>query len=105
MHIKFLILCIVQIALHEKKYGKSLLSQTDTYVSRVVETPALLQLQDNSVSKSAGVVPSGSPATVEDRRTPATPIKGPINKQIETRTSDGRRRITPMFIPPTPDGG
>lgn len=23
----------------------------------------------------------------------------PTNKQIETRTSDGKRRITPMFIP------
>ena len=94
-----------KIALHEKKYGKSLLSSTDTYVSRVVETPALLQLQDQLVSKS-GVTPSGSSTTaVEDRPVPATPIKGPINKQIETRTSDGRRRITPMFIPPTPDRG
>ena len=74
-------------------------------MSRVVETPALLQLQDQSVSKAAGISPSGSTATVEDRKTTATPIKGPINKQIETRTSDGRRRITPMFIPPTPDRG
>jgi hypothetical protein len=32
-----------------------------------------------------------------------TPAKAPINKQIETRTSDGKRRITPMFIPPPPD--
>ncbi|KAI5742936.1 hypothetical protein M8J77_012801 [Diaphorina citri] len=27
----------------------------------------------------------------------------PTRKQIETRTSDGRRRITPIYIPPTPD--
>ena len=26
--------------------------------------------------------------------------KGPTDKQIEARTSDGRRRITPIFIPP-----
>lgn len=30
---------------------------------------------------------------------PSTPIKAPIHKQIETRTADGKRRITPMFIP------
>lgn len=35
--------------------------------------------------------------------TTTTPAKGPINKQIETRTSDGKRRITPMFIPPPSD--
>lgn len=29
--------------------------------------------------------------------------KACTNKQIETRTSDGRRRITPIYIPPTPD--
>jgi hypothetical protein len=28
-------------------------------------------------------------------------IKGPLDKQIEVKTSDGRRRITPMYIPPT----
>jgi protein HIRA/HIR1 len=26
--------------------------------------------------------------------------QGPTDKQIEARTSDGRRRITPIFIPP-----
>ena len=25
---------------------------------------------------------------------------GPTDKQIESRTTDGRRRITPIFIPP-----
>lgn len=30
---------------------------------------------------------------------PTTPIKAAIHKQIETRTADGKRRITPMFIP------
>lgn len=34
------------------------------------------------------------------RPTPPTPQRAPINKQIETRTPDGKRRITPMFIPP-----
>ena len=26
--------------------------------------------------------------------------KGPTDKQIEARTPDGKRRITPIFIPP-----
>ncbi|ROT76249.1 putative protein HIRA-like [Penaeus vannamei] len=34
------------------------------------------------------------------RPAPPTPQRAPINKQIETRTADGKRRITPMFIPP-----
>lgn len=95
----------LQISIQEKKYGKSLLSQKDTYVSRVVETPALLQKQDQSDSKLDGIPTSGSATNFEDRKASSTPIKGPINKQIETRTSDGRRRITPMFIPSTPDRG
>lgn len=94
-----------KISLQEKKFGKSLLSQKDTYVSRVVETPALLQLQNKAELKSDGVPLTGSAATVEDKKVTSTPIKGPISKQIETRTSDGRRRITPMFIPSTPDRG
>lgn len=30
---------------------------------------------------------------------PMTPVKAAIMKQFETRAKDGRRRITPMFIP------
>lgn len=94
-----------KISIQEKKYGKSLLSQKDTYVSRIVETPALLQKQDQSASKPDDIATTGCTTNFEDRKSSSTPIKGPINKQIETRTSDGRRRITPMFIPSAPDGG
>lgn len=34
----------------------------------------------------------------------STPVKA-ISKQIETRTADGKRRITPMFIPLHQDTG
>ena len=34
------------------------------------------------------------PATVENI------IRGPIDRQIETRTPDGKRRITPKFLLP-----
>lgn len=36
---------------------------------------------------------------------PLQHIKGPTDKQIETRMPDGRRRITPLFIPPDPEIG
>lgn len=36
-------------------------------------------------------------------RIPSPPPAKPISKQIETRTADGKRRITPMFIPLNPD--
>lgn len=32
-----------------------------------------------------------------------SPTIRPINKQIETRRPDGKRRITPMYFPPTQD--
>merc|ERR1740139_1123445 len=33
------------------------------------------------------------------------PVKGPLDKQIEVRTTDGRRRITPMYLPPIIENG
>ena len=44
----------------------------------------------------------------EKKGKPSTPVKASLpvsNKQIETRTSDGRRRITPIFVAPAPDIG
>ncbi|KAK9501098.1 hypothetical protein O3M35_002210 [Rhynocoris fuscipes] len=51
----------------------------------------LVQNVDSIVSKSAGGDQSHLP--------PLTPTAVRAAKQIETRTSDGRRRITPIFIP------
>lgn len=66
-----------------------------------MEAPELLNLKTS--------VPSAQTITLLNTNlhppttTATTPVKGPINKQIETRTSDGKRRITPMFIPPPSD--
>lgn len=38
-------------------------------------------------------------ATTEESSRPMTPVKPAIIKQFETRAKDGRRRITPAFIP------
>jgi len=67
----------------------------------VMEAPELLNLKPPAPNQTPQVpsAPSVPPVT----NTATTPVKGPINKQIETRTSDGKRRITPMFIPPPAD--
>ena len=53
---------------------------------------------------SGKTIPSSSSQTCHRTqdigRTSGKPLKGPTDKQIEVRLSDGRRRITPLFIPP-----
>jgi len=61
----------------------------------------MLQWQEENKEKERNEGPKK--IVGEDKTVTPSPIKGPINKQIEVRTADGRRRITPMFIPPTPD--
>lgn len=67
----------------------------------VMEAPELLNLKPpvSNQSLQMSSTPSIPPAT----NSAAALVKAPINKQIETRTSDGKRRITPMFIPPSAD--
>lgn len=67
----------------------------------VMEAPELLNLKQPASNQSSQV--SSAPSIPPVTNTATTPVKGPINKQIETRTSDGKRRITPMFIPPPAD--
>ncbi|XP_046591914.1 protein HIRA homolog isoform X1 [Neodiprion lecontei] len=90
---------ILQSTLHERMYGKPLVQGG----CMVMEAPELLNLKPPAPPSQPC-----PPRPVPANNTPppsitSTPAKGPINKQIETRTSDGRRRITPMFIPPPPD--
>lgn len=44
--------------------------------------------------------PAPKPVSVTQPSVTASPVK-PILKQVETKTADGKRRITPMFIPLT----
>ncbi|KAH7958413.1 hypothetical protein HPB49_001382 [Dermacentor silvarum] len=101
----------------------------------LVEDPEVLKAQEqyskaqqqqrtaSTLSKEVnGVTPSASPATSNvptssansvvrpintnsNSSRPLPYIKGPTDKQIETRMPDGRRRITPLFIPPDPEVG
>ena len=47
------------------------------------------------LSKTNGTIDSEAAAA-----RPKPKPSGPTDKQIESRTTDGRRRITPIFIPP-----
>ncbi|XP_063222782.1 protein HIRA [Bacillus rossius redtenbacheri] len=88
-------------AIHERMYGKSL--ATSACQSSIVENPELLGFGSKGDSGISAPV-TNHVDSEEKPVVPQSPMKGPINKQIETRTSDGKRRITPMFIPPVPSG-
>ncbi|XP_014214855.1 protein HIRA [Copidosoma floridanum] len=82
----------------------------------IIETPELL-LRQNSVPVPSAV--PANPVTTESlsvsqsftncvksilpNSVVQSPVKAPIDKQIETRMSNGKRRITPMFVPPPPE--
>ncbi|KAK0181769.1 hypothetical protein PV327_004023 [Microctonus hyperodae] len=89
-----------QCNLHERLYGKPLIQGGCT----VMEAPVLLDLKPPAPPSQQTLVtqPMLNGLSTSNSMS-VTSVKGPINKQIETRTSDGRRRITPMFIPPPPD--
>nr|XP_038944483.1 protein HIRA isoform X6 [Rattus norvegicus] len=93
--------------IHQSTYGKSLAIMTEAQLSTaVIENPEMLKYQrrqqqqqldqknattreTSSASSVTGVVNGES---LEDIR------KNLLKKQVETRTADGRRRITPLCI-------
>ncbi|XP_034936574.1 protein HIRA homolog [Chelonus insularis] len=100
-----------QCSLHERLYGKPLVQGGGC---TVMESPVLLNVKTSTTQSSTNVVTTTTTTTTTantltslsnglSSQSSSPSIKGPINKQIETKTSDGRRRITPMFIPPPPD--
>ncbi|XP_023048356.1 protein HIRA isoform X4 [Piliocolobus tephrosceles] len=93
--------------IHQSTYGKSLAIMTEAQLSTaVIENPEMLkyqrrQQQQQLDQKSATTREMGSATSVagvvngeslEDIR------KNLLKKQVETRTADGRRRITPLCI-------
>ncbi|GFU35751.1 protein HIRA [Nephila pilipes] len=116
--------------LHQSLYGKSMAmtNHSSTSALNVVENPDILKFQeeikvkeeDNSkeetpncssppliITNDYGVPKIELQQTSSNSQCsrPLPHIKGPTDKQIETRLADGRRRITPLFIPPPPDIG
>lgn len=76
-----------------KQFGQTLVRKKPTNGSVFVENPELLLKQQSNLS---------AVSTSNKEPPPKTPVKprGPMDKQIEARTVDGKRRITPIFIPP-----
>lgn len=97
---------LLQNALHEKTYGKSFTSSTPASAI-VLENPMLI-VANSKKREKLEVEPQSAPVVVKTQQpTAAVSVssKPMLNKQIETRTADGRRRITPVFIPPAADLG
>jgi hypothetical protein len=71
----------------------------------LIENAALLRMSNGHHHAAAAAAPLDLLADLSNgvEKLPngnSIPIKGPLDKQIEVKTSDGRRRITPMYIPP-----
>ncbi|KAK6192871.1 hypothetical protein SNE40_004268 [Patella caerulea] len=95
----------------EKIYGKGLPVRSMTNTSnQIIESAAMLNLQqqkEKEAQENNNKLPLSSPQTPNKKQPLVNgdvPFK-PLDKQIETRTPDGRRRITPIFLAPQPDFG
>nr|KAG5687049.1 hypothetical protein BaRGS_002422 [Batillaria attramentaria] len=106
-----------QQAFLEKIYGKSVLtSKMASAANQIIESAAVLNLQQQQQQQQRekdGITSvMSTPSKTQSSLLSAngdTPFKSPSpqprDKQIETRTADGRRRITPIFLAPQPDLG
>lgn len=82
-------------------YGKSIDVNAHPEKDLITEYAELVNVnQEKSLNSNGGTVHVMDNNNIEVLlNRPSTPIKAAIHKQIETRTADGKRRITPMFIP------
>ncbi|KAM5194765.1 protein HIRA isoform 2-T2 [Mantella aurantiaca] len=92
--------------IHQSTYGKSLAITTGSQISNtIIENPEMLKFQQRQHSQQDGE------HAVAHRETQAPKVASMVNgesledirknllkKQVETRTADGRRRITPLCI-------
>lgn len=104
-------------SLYQRIYGKSAttdLNDSHTGKDMLIEYPELLDANEKSQSKfdnNSGHAHVDNDIEMISNNTEAfkppsqtsTPTKA-ISQQIETRTADGRRRITPIFVPLTEEG-
>ncbi|CAH1800805.1 unnamed protein product [Owenia fusiformis] len=95
----------------KKFYGKSAKSLTSSTneTNQIIESAAILRLQQQKENAKKSLLQHETPSKTlngigGNSNSTQTPIK-PTNKQIETRTPDGRRRITPIFLAPQPEMG
>ncbi|NXI99172.1 HIRA protein, partial [Psophia crepitans] len=97
--------------IHQSTYGKSLAIMTEAQLSTtIIENPEMLkyqqrQQQQQAEQKNASIREASGGATAAPKV--ASMVNGEsledirknlLKKQVETRTADGRRRITPLCI-------
>ncbi|CAL1534335.1 unnamed protein product [Lymnaea stagnalis] len=94
----------------ENIYGKGIsLHAAVTKGSQIIESAAMLNLQQqkNTGGDSMLSLTPKKHSNMSSQMSSSAeraPFK-PTDKQIETRTADGRRRITPIFLAPQPEVG
>uniref|UniRef100_A0A8C1SRN6 Protein HIRA n=1 Tax=Cyprinus carpio TaxID=7962 RepID=A0A8C1SRN6_CYPCA len=101
-------------AIHQNIYGKSLaITMGSQLSSTIIENPEMLKYQQE---RQGNQNPNGAQASGPENQTPKlTNVlngesledirKNLLKKQVETRTADGRRRITPLCIAQLDTGG
>ena len=90
--------------LFEKVYGTSSIGHRQSN-ALIIENPNLETVAEKLPKQVAETSDSGN-SEKKGKECTLSKTTLPINnRQIETRTSDGRRRITPIFVAPAPDIG
>lgn len=87
-------------------YGKSLQRNLNqSYCgSQIVENPEMLNTLDEIKIEIPELPVTEIPKAISPNLLQGSPVASsvlvPVNKQVETRLPDGKRRITPMFLKP-----
>ncbi|NWU44559.1 HIRA protein, partial [Hylia prasina] len=95
--------------IHQSTYGKSLAIMTEAQLSTtIIENPEMLKYQQRqqqqedqrnaSVRDGSGNATAPKVASMVNGESLEDIRKNLLKKQVETRTADGRRRITPLCI-------
>ncbi|NXF81482.1 HIRA protein, partial [Sclerurus mexicanus] len=95
--------------IHQSTYGKSLAIMTEAQLSTtIIENPEMLKYQqrqqqqgdpkNTSIREGSGNATAPKVASMVNGESLEDIRKNLLKKQVETRTADGRRRITPLCI-------
>ncbi|NXG01181.1 HIRA protein, partial [Sakesphorus luctuosus] len=95
--------------IHQSTYGKSLAIMTEAQLSTtIIENPEMLKYQqrqqqqgeqkNSSLREGSGSASAPKVASMVNGESLEDIRKNLLKKQVETRTADGRRRITPLCI-------
>ncbi|NXT64364.1 HIRA protein, partial [Chaetops frenatus] len=95
--------------IHQSTYGKSLAIMTEAQLSTtIIENPEMLKYQQRqqqqgdqknaSIREGSGTATTPKVASMVNGESLEDIRKNLLKKQVETRTADGRRRITPLCI-------